>query len=403
MSEMLKACTKTVEITPPTGSMMSSFPRGPERKARRALGAHDPLYVRVLALRGDNEPVIVCACDLCIIRDVDVERIRRKVVEQIPGLAADRIIITTSHTHSSVESSYLSGNTPDDPWIHEMNQRIACAVVDACQHLIPVTCSVGRTTEELNHNRRVMNSEGKSRMVFEYTEGVTVGTTDPEMIVLRFDGKDGRPAAVLYNFTAHALTAGPKNDYYTADYPGVTSGVVEKTWPGCTALFCNGAAGNIHPRRCMRDNFSMTAEIGTELGTAVVEAVQSAEGLGNPELAFTSKKLMFPNRVDPSLQVEVEISCLRLGNVIMGFVPGEPYVEFQLSFKEQVRPLVGVFVGYSNAWTGYLPTLDDYAHGGYGVDQCSIDAAHWSRTALPQGTGERILTELVALADTVRK
>jgi len=109
---------------------------------------------------------------------------------------------------------------------------------------------------------------------------------------------------------------------------------------------------------------------------------------------------MFPNRVDPSLQVEVEISCLRLGNVIMGFVPGELYVEFQLSFKEQVRPLVGVFVGYSNAWTGCLPTLDDYARGGYGVDQCSsIDVPHWSRTALPPGTGERILKELVALAD----
>ena len=40
-------------------------------------------------------------------------------------------------------------------------------------------------------------------------------------------------------------------------------------------------------------------------------------------LALASERLSFTNRIDPSLSVPVEITVLRIGSFLMGFVPGE--------------------------------------------------------------------------------
>lgn len=395
---MLQAGTAAVDITPPLGSRIVCFPSGPNREARRAEGVHDPLQAKVLVLRDGDECAAVVACDLCGIRRLDMERIRAGVRERVPELPPERLMIACSHSHSSVENLYLFGNTPDDPFIHEMNGRIVQAVAEAWADLEPVTVAFGAAPVELNHNRRVLNAAGKSVNTWAYAEGVTTGTVDPELAVLTFAAPEDRTKSVLFRYTAHSLTLGSGNRLFTADYPGRARVQIEAAFPGCTALFLNGAAGNVHPRVCLRDDFTAMETIGSALGQAVVNLAGTVTPLPEPSLRFSSDTLTFANRVDAALEVEVEVACLALGPVVLGFVPGEVFVEFQLEFRHALVPAHGVFVGYANGWPGYIPTLAAYPEGGYGVDLCTTDPPEYSRTALPPGAGEAMTERLVTMA-----
>ena len=232
-------------------------------------------------------------------------------------------------------------------------------------------------------------------MVMEYEAGRTEGETDPQALVLRLDGTDG-PLAVLYNYTAHALTAGPAHRRFTADYPGVASAAIEDAFPGSVAIFVNGAAGNIHPRECMRDDFAAIERMGAALAEGIIAAATVAEPLAVDAIHLNVESLSFANRVDAELTVTIELVSLRLGRLVVAIMPGEQFVEFQLAFKQALKPDPAMFIAYANDWPGYVPTQASYAEGGYGVDLCTTDPAALSRTALPEGAGERMLEALLA-------
>jgi len=273
---MLKAGIARRDITPPAGSRMACFPRGPNREARRARGAHDPLQAAALVLSDGDQAVAIVCCDLCGIRRLDLERIRARVTEQLPALAGGRVVVACSHSHSSVESLYLFGNTPDDPFMQDMDRRIADAVCAAHAGLAPVTLGVAAAPVALNHNRRVLDAHGRAGMAHEYDGAVTGGPADPELVVLTIRSLGGHVDGVAFRYTAHALALGPGNDLYTADYPGRAPREIEEAFPGCTALYMNGAAGNVHPRECMRSDFSAMERMGRALGQAAVELTDSA-------------------------------------------------------------------------------------------------------------------------------
>jgi len=399
---MLQAGTASIDITPPPGSPMACFPRGP-REPRRPRGAHDPLEAKVLVLRHGDEAAAIVACDLCGIRKIDVNRIRARVAQKVPSLTGERVVIACSHSHSSVENLYLFGNTPEDPFILNMDAKIAEAVVDAYRHLDPVEAAFGTGAVELNHNRRVLDAAGRAMNAWEYREGVTTGAVDPELMVLKLVSPTLEVKAVVFRYTAHALTLGPGNMLFSADYPGRARAEIEAAYPGCTALFLNGAAGNVHPRECMRNDPTAREAIGGALGRAVVALAGTAPALSIPCLRFAGDTPVFKNRIDASLRVHVELSCLGLGSVVFGFVPGEVFVEFQLRFRHDMAPAHGVFVGYANGWPGYIPTLAAYPEGGYGVDLCTSDPPAYSRTALPPGSGEAIIECLSAMAEPLAR
>jgi hypothetical protein len=394
----LVAGTSRVEITPPIGSMMAGFPHRPSGEARRAEGVHDPLMARVLCLSDGETTIAWVAADVLFFDRVDVERIRRTVGKTIPDLSGPRLMFAANHTHSGFETCYLFGNTPDDPEVHRMNERIARAVVGAHADLRPVQLRGARVTAELAHNRRVRQPDGTWTMVFEYDPKLTTGVRDDDLPVLYFDLEDGGPLAMLYNFAAHALTIGPGNMLFTADFSGVSSAAIEAGHPGCTALFVNGAAGNQHPRMSMTRDFAVTEQMGKALAERVFFALDRAEYAEVASIEFVTDILRFPNRMSEENQVEVELSCVRLGPYIIAVVPGEPFIEFQLAFKQAVAPLHGLFIGYANGTCGYMPTRQACEEGGYGAAPCPGDPPGRERTALPPGAGEAILDRLIQMS-----
>lgn len=392
------------DVTPPVGDKMSAFPAGPDRAPRRAEGVRDPLLVRVLALSDGLQTVCLCAGDLVTWMRPQIAWIEQAVRERGAHLGPVRLQFTATHSHSSLENTGLFGGRGDDPAVLALQERTAEAVLAACKDLCESTMSVGQVEAPLNHNRRVLGPDGQSRMVLEHRLGETEGPTDPTLTVVRFDRAD-QDSLLWVHWTAHALTLGPPNRQFSADYPGALRAAVQSQLPQKRVLFTNGAAGNVHPRQCMRVDDSAIAWLTRELTAKVLAAVESAEPLEVLAFDLQGQTLSFPNRADESLAVEAEVSCLRFHDqhgcgLAAGFLPGEPFVEFQLRFREALKTTRALLCGYSNAWAGYVPTREAYAEGGYGVDFCSTDPPHVCRTMLPEGAGEKMLEAVVALAGT---
>lgn len=395
---MLTAGVANCDITPPIGSPMAAFPAGPGSQPRLAEAIRDRLRACALVLRDEQTVVALCNVDLCAFRDHSLQRLRQELVNRSIDVPAEQLIVAATHTHSGAETSFLFGGEPDCEEETRVVNGLADAIEAAAAEAQPCRLFWGRTPLPITHNRRVLGEDGRSQMILEHEPGRTFGPVDPDLHVLRVDRVDGgQPLAVLLHFTAHPLTLGRHNCAFSADFPGEAAQQLEAAMPGCQVMFLNGAAGNVHLHRCMRDDDAVLREMGGQVAAGAQEALALSEPLGDVTLRFSRRRLSFANRVDETLQVPVEVAMLELGPLCLGCVPGEFFVEHQLRFRQAIAPRPGTLIGYANGWPGYAPTREAYPEGGYGVDIARQDQPAFSRTALPPGAPEQAIEALLAL------
>ena len=68
--------------------------------------------------------------------------------------------------------------------------------------------------------------------------------------------------------------------------------------------------------------------------------------------------------------------------------------------KEALKDRIALLVGYTNGSLCYIPPLEAFPYGGYGVDffpPNEREPAKFSRTILPKGAGEKMLDALLEL------
>ena len=84
------------------------------------------------------------------------------------------------------------------------------------------------------------------------------------------------------------------------------------------------------------------------------------------------------------------INALRVGDGVIGTCPGEAFTEYGIAFKERSPGRPSFFAGYTNGIVGYLPTADEYPHGGY---EAGFGIKTFGLPSLPEPSTERLLVE----------
>jgi neutral ceramidase len=64
-------------------------------------------------------------------------------------------------------------------------------------------------------------------------------------------------------------------------------------------------------------------------------------------------------------------------------MPGEPFVEYQISWRQRCPVPDAFFIGYANGYDGYFPTIRSATLGGYGA----ANPATWVEV----GAGDRMV------------
>jgi len=197
------------------------------------------------------------------------------------------------------------------------------------------------------------------------------GVVDHEVPALRVEAQDGRLLGTLFGYACHNTSLGFFQ--FCGDYAGFAQQYLQEHRPGFTALFLMGCGGdqNPYPRRSDVVPGITDLELAQQHGRALSNAVEMALTVnprpvtGAIRAAYEEISLEFANAKRPAHDYPVQV--IRLGGDLLFILLGsEVVVDYSLRFKREFAGPAGVWVaGYSNDYTGYVPSLRVLKEGGY--------------------------------------
>jgi neutral ceramidase len=402
-ADEFRAASAKADITPEESVELWGYldRKGP------SIGTHDPLFAKVLLLDVarrqvplgpfNRDRLALVTLDLGRTFGVEsMDAVRRRVRA---SAEVQQVFFFASHTHSGpfINDKYPGGKRP--AWEERALDRIVSAIEQAAKRLEPAAIGVGEGEVLIGHNRRYVRPDGTVKMLWRNATKTPTHPVDPRVGILRVDGRGGRVLAVLVNYACHPVVFGADNLKYSADWPSAMAGVVEPAFgEGTVCLFLQGAAGDINPyfdkTPLAEDAEKLMQETGQEVGREALRVARSINPKPpeKPDLAFALDKRHFKPRYDPetllaSLKGRVKpdvieryrgyltapldcpVTTLLINRQIaLVGLPGEPFVEFGLAFRDRSPAEYSFFAGYANGYHGYFPTIRAAVEGGYGAE-----------------------------------
>ncbi|MBI3880803.1 MAG: hypothetical protein HY301_12190 [Verrucomicrobia bacterium] len=253
------------------------------------------------------------------------------------------------------------------------------------------------------------------------------GPTDPEICLIAVATPEGRPIGVLANYSLHYV-GGVKGADISADYYGMFCDRLQQLLgadrqdPEFVAIMSNGTSGNINnidftkpgekraPYEKMREVADRVAtathaaygkiqwhdwvplaakleplEVGYRHPTP--EQLQRAQAIvASPKpanRAATLEELYAERAVAMNAwpeRIHIPIQALRVGDVAVGGIPNEVFVEIGLEFKQRSPFKPSFIMSIANGYYGYLPTPEHHKLGGYetwlGTNRLEVEASN---------------------------
>jgi hypothetical protein len=391
-----KAGLAQVKVTPSRPVLMSGY-AGRTRPFEKVAA---DLYVKALVLEDrDGHRGVVVTSDLLGFSAAVAEPICERI-EKKTGLKRESILLNAAHNHAGPLLS-LKAPAKDDPasgdklrsveYTRELQDRVVDVVVRAAERLEPARLSWGGGVIDFAMNRREFTPDG-------IILGVNPrGLADRSVPVLRVDGLDGKPRALLFGAATHNTTLGQDNYQLCGDYAGFAQAHMQERYPDVQAMFLIGCAGdsNPYPRGTMdlarKHGQALAEEVGRVLGGKLRPA-------GGPlSIAFGTADL--PLQAPPSREELVKLAANRrspqtwgaaemlaaldrgeklpghytcpltvwqFGNdlTLVG-LSGEVVVDYVTMLEKALGPNRLWIAAYCNDVFGYLPSARVQAEGGY--------------------------------------
>ena len=372
-------------------------PRSPVRLMGYAARAQSPaptnvaqrLHARALALGEGPEACVVVTLDNCILPTGVSETIRRRLGTEC-GLAADRIALTVTHTHSA---PCLTGAAPNifAQAIPPEDQ----AAIDAYTGFF-IDSTVAAVREALARRRPARLAWGQGRADFARNRRTPGGPVDQAVPVLRATDDDGRLVAVLTSYSCHCTTLSGEFNASHGDWAGVAAASIEAGHPGAVGLVAIGcgADANPSPRGTLalaeQHGRSLAAEVERLIGlpleplhappTCRLETVEipfqphftreqwrqraGAAGIVGFHARRWLERLDRGEAPAPTLPYPVQTFSFST-NLGMVFLGGEVVVDYALRLKSELDPRRLWINGYANDVPGYIPSRRILKEGGY--------------------------------------
>ncbi|MCW3003115.1 MAG: hypothetical protein JWQ20_2413 [Conexibacter sp.] len=436
---MLKIGASKNPITPPRGTWLAGY----RARTSGATAVRDELSVRALAFDSAGERFAVVSLDVMAVDGAWVSELRRRASETL-GLAPDRVLVATTHTHAAqgglfsyggplgpaFEALMGGGCGTFDPEGSEYLLRQALAgMVQAFERATPATLEVAKGTVDGIASNRVWEER----------------PADDSCLTLVALDEDRDVLAVLVHFTCHPTVLGEAQAEISGDFAGAAMRIVEGAIGGdAVALFLNGALGDISTRFTRRDQgYGEVQRFGRMLAGGVLRligtatpteaALSSAEHVvdlpplsgrwragvqrrvqelaaAGDESPGAARQLLTAREgaesaagaadaIDALDVVPLGLQALWLTpELALCAVPGELFSAASAAIDDAVTGADVRVVTPANGYLGYLPTRDIYEAGGYEVGCSLVDhgaAESLSDAAIALVTGARPKTQEV--------
>ena len=422
---VFKAGAAMSNITPPLGQPIVGGWTSPP-----AEHVHDELHARCLVLDDGATRIGIVLCDnVGIPREVYDSA--RQQIEEATGLSGDRLLMAATHTHSATTARSDKKLVPAEKlsdYQQFLARRIADGVRRAINNLEPARIGWGSAEEpsEVFNRRWFVTSSSELSNPFGGTDQVRMnpprasaslvrpaGPTDPEVAFLSVQSKDGRPIALLANYSLHYV-GGVRGKEISADYFALFADRIQQLLgadrqdPPFVGIMSNGTSGDVNnidfrnaPTKRYQP-YEKMREVADKVADAVYKAHQDVKfhdsvplaaarqelvlGVRKPteeRLAEARKILAAPEDArgghireriyaqraiwqhESPDEVSVPLQALKIGELGIAAIPFEVFTEIGRDIKDK-SPFEQTFtISLANGSYGYLPTPRQHELGGY--------------------------------------
>lgn len=424
----LQLATFDVDATPPVGSHLTYDPMINDWD----LG----LRAKGIVILGAGQPIVMCSVDWIGIANDSNDEFKR-VLAEAAGTVPERVVVHTIHQHDAPTSDFgaermlkEAGMDPgsfEGSYARDLISRLGLAVKNSLKKTQPFThIGTGQApVYQVASNRRILGADGKVKATrTSATKDAAIraepeGLIDPMVSLISFWNNE-KPVAVLSYYASH-----PQSYYRTGvanpDFPGIARFLRQLAVPDALHIHFNGAGGNITAGKYndgSKENRLLLAERmadgmkrawdATKREPISADAIKWAvepltfKPAGNiarlqeeiktkpaTYIANNMSKLVWLRRLEAGKKID--LACLSIGKARILFLPGEPFVEYQLGAKAARPDLFVAVAGYGDYATGYIGTALGYQQGGYETGEASGVTAEAENTLM---TGIRKLLQV---------
>jgi len=423
---IFRAGAATSNITPPLGELIVGG-----WKPIPATNIHDELHARCLVLDDGKVKLALVLCDNVGI-PVEVFDSAKQQVHEATGLPTTHMLMAATHTHSATTARgplKTFAETELTDYQQFVARRISDGVRRALAHLEPARIGWGKIDEPSEvFNRRWFVTDasllsnpfgGLDQVRMNPPRGSSkldrpAGPTDPEISFVSVQSLDGRPIALLANYSLHYVGGVPSGDVsadyfgYFAKFIGEKLGATDQS-PPFVGILSNGTSGDVNninfPEKSTRkyERYEKMQEVAGKVASRVFEAHQridfqdwvplAAKQVNlalktrqpTAEMIAHFKRVTSGNDDDPRRrhsreeiyadriakiqkapkEIHIQLQALRIGDLGIAAIPFETFTETGLELKDR-SPFRGTFtIELANGSYGYLPTPEQHRLGGY--------------------------------------
>lgn len=417
-----RAGAATANITPPLGIEINGG-TGPAI----ATHVHDELLARALVLDDGATRLALVVVDNCLIDRAILDE-AKALIHRHTGIGSNHVSISTTHTHSAGSVTGVHLTEPDAPYRAWLPGRLSDAVRLAVNQLAPAELAWGSgAVPQHVFNRRVTVKPGvtytnllgltgdRAKMNWSSPEpavdGEFSGPVDPEVFVLSVRHVDGRPLALLANYSLHYV-GGVGAGHLSADYFGAFCGRMTELLgavgqdPPFVPLMSNGTSADINNidyrrPRAPQPPYEQIRRVADDVAVEVQRVLKSLPYRRDITLAVASTELSVSVRRPSPAETEqargivhgrdrrelrtwpefyareqlllagypdslsLPLQIFRIGDVRVVQWPGEIFAVTGLDLKVRGsgKPLFNISL--ANGWFGYIPPPRQHALGSY--------------------------------------
>lgn len=379
---------------------------------------NDPLFARCIVLDDGKTKLAFVIVDTCMLTQSLIDDAKQRASAEC-GIPVDHMMVSATHTHSAPAAMACLGTRVDEDYAAWLPGKIAEGIVAAAKRLQPARIGWASIDDwEHTHNRRWIRRADK-KITDPFGEATALanmhpgyespdiigpsGPVDPGLSVISVQSLDGKPLAVLANYSQHYFGAGP----VSADYYGLFCKHVAKRLgqPGegngpFVCALSQGTSGDLMWMDYGSPKKTITADLYAEAVAGYAsQAIEQVRYRETAPLAIVEKKLALAYRVpekrlewarriaggienelpknrtevyaqealilEARQKTELKLQAIRIGELSIATLPNEVYAVTGLKLKAR-SPFPAHFnIELANGAEGYIPPFEQHALGGY--------------------------------------
>lgn len=390
-------------------------------RERLADKVHDPLHARCLVIDDSSIQLAIVVVDSCIIPRSLADKAKALAAKDT-GIPSERILISATHTHSAPSVYGCLGTDCDEKYANWLPAKIAEGIRKAQKNLQParVGWAVGRDETNVHCRRFLMKPSTARTNVYSDKRADRAqmnpghnnanairptGPADPDVTILSVQTREGRPLALLGNYSTHYAGAPALSADYFAVFASEIGRLIGAKGgnPSFVGIMSNGTSGDANCNDYMRSERRKYdhVSVGRDVAKAAFEAYKTIEYHNWVPLKMHEQLLTLNVRMPSEQEVanarefiktfsgrkpknweevyareiiilskmpatrQLKLQAIRIGDLGIAAIPCEVYGSTGLAIKAASPFKTTMNISLANGGEGYIAPPEQHKLGGY--------------------------------------